>query len=244
MGACWGSFLNVVAYRLIRGISLHSRSHCTVCVKKIAWYDLFPIISWLHLWGKCRRCSASISVLYPLIEIVTGFMCLAVYMFIPPIYQLSYFIFFSALIITLRTDIENMVVVRYFTLGLIPVGIMASFLGLLPLHVTHSIMGALFGYGLLWVIRASYWRIRNIEGMGEGDLELLAGIGSFIGVTGCWITLLIGSLCGSLYGLILIAFFKKERMVKIPFGPFLIIGATFYVFFTTFLQSFFFQNLL
>lgn len=117
------------------------------------------------------------------------------------------------------------------TLGIIPIGLLASLCGALPITLTHSILGIILGYSILWLIRALYYLIKKIEGMGEGDLELLAAIGAFIGPFGAWTTLLLGSIMGSLVGILVILITKKSQQLKIPFGPFLALGAIFYVLF-------------
>jgi len=222
---CWGSFLNVAAFRLLyKKPFFAKRSYCPGCKSTIAWFDLIPVISWLLLKGHCRWCSASISWLYPLIELLTGILFTLLMLSTPPLYWVSYGLFFSALIITIRTDLESMMILRFCSLGLIPLGLVFSYLGYLPITVTHSTLGAFFGYSILWLVRTLFWYLHKQEGLGEGDLELLAGIGAFTGLSGVWYTLLYGSIAGSILGIILSILLKK-KIEKLPFGPFLALGA-------------------
>ena len=233
---CWGSFLNVVAYRLIKNQSLITpRSSCPHCNSLIAWYDNIPVLSWLLLGGKCRNCHRHISLLYPFIEILTAVVLSLLYITIPIHYFCAYFIFFSALIVTIRSDIETMLISRFVTIFLVPLGTFFSAYGMLPLSLRESIAGALFGYLFLFSINTIFKYLRNIDGIGEGDFDLILLIGSFTGIIGCWISIMLGSLLGSLYGLLILLFTKNNThdefslQTKIPFGPFLSFGALLFV---------------
>jgi len=227
---CWGSFLNVVSYRLIKRISIISpRSFCPHCTNTINWYDNIPVISWLALAGACRYCKKKISILYPTIEILTACLLSLLYFSVPMHYFVPYFIFFSGLIVTIRTDLEFMLISRLVTIFLIPLGFLFSKGGLLPINTMDSILGACGGYLFLFTIRSLFHLITGKEGMGQGDLELLAFIGSFIGIVGCWASLLIGSLTGSFIGLGYFLFYRPTTAMKIPFGPFLAGGAISFV---------------
>jgi len=230
---CWGSFLNVVAYRLIMGQNiLYPRSSCPNCSNQIAWYDNIPVLSWIILKGKCRSCRHTISLLYPFIELLTAFSLLALYTIVPHIYFYPYFIFFSALIITIRSDLERMLISQFVTIFLIPLGLLFSWLGWLPIAVANSLLGAVIGYGFLFLMSKIFYFFTGKEGIGQGDLELLGFIGSFIGIAGCWISLFLGSFIGALAGLLYIRTKKEKRYIKIPFGPFLALGAINFVLFS------------
>ena len=233
---CWGSFLNVVAYRLIKGDFFSPRSFCPKCKKIIVWYDNIPIISWIILKAKCRNCKTKISALYPFIEIFTAITMTALYLIVPTKYFFAYFIFFSALIVTIRTDIEFMLISRLTTIFLIPLAFIFSYFQLLPISVTKSLLGIILGYGFLFIISQLFYLLRKKKGMGEGDLELLALIGAFLGPAGCWISLFLGSILGSVYGLIYMIK-TKNRSAIIPFGHFLAFGAISYVLFGQYLQK-------
>ncbi len=227
---CWGSFLNVAGYRIIRGYSFAKRSFCPHCRHPLAWYDMIPVVSYIVLWGRCRNCRNVISVLYPFIELLTAILLSLIVLTIDQRYWLGYGLFFSALIVTIRSDFEKMLISRYMTWGMIPIGLALSFFELLPLTFTDSIQGALFGYVVLWAIARLFYLIRNIEGMGEGDIDLLAMIGAFTGITGAWTALLLGSFLGVIASLIEMIFSKRAH-IKIAFGPWLCAGAMIYVFY-------------
>jgi len=227
---CWGSFLNVLGYRLVRGESfVLPRSKCPCCQALIVWHDNIPVVSWIILRGKCRSCKNNISVLYPFIELFTALVMGLMTYLVPPQFWFSYFIFFSALIVTIRSDLETMLISRFVTLLLIPVGYCLSLVGLLQISFFESLAGSLFGYVILWLICKLFFALTKKEGMGQGDLELLAFIGSFTGVVGSWISLTIGSIIGSLIGLGYLLFTNQGRYTKIPFGPFLALGAICFV---------------
>ena len=238
--ACWGSFLNVVAYRLTHAISfLAPRSQCHHCRAIIAWYDLVPLLSWLLLRGRCRSCKQPISPLYPFIELLTAFIMTLGLFTLEPSFWVAYALFFSALIVTIRTDLETMLISRYATLALVPVGFILSFFHFLPLTITASILGAFFGYGLMWSIRSVFHLATGKIGIGQGDLDLMALIGAFTGPLGCWVTLSIGSIVGAAIGIIYLTITKQSTARPLPFGPFLALSACIYVFTQSFFAHFF-----
>jgi len=235
---CWGSFLNVLAYRLILKKSIvRPRSSCPYCNVCIAWYDNIPLFSWMFLRGKCRTCRHKISLYYPFIEILTAATLSLLYTLIPLHYFFAYFIFFSALIVTIRSDMETMLISSFVTTFLIPLGLVLSICGLLPISLTASITGTLFGYFFLFFVNKVFKHMRGIDGIGEGDFNLLAFIGSFTGIIGCWMSITIGSLLGSLYGIFILVSLPNYNNIKnslqhtqIPFGSFLAFGAILFVF--------------
>ncbi len=222
------------------------RSSCPHCQALIVWYDNIPVLSWLLLGGKCRNCHQPISLLYPFIETLTAITLSLLYIFIPLHYFFAYFIFFSALIVTIRSDIETMLISRFATIFLAPLGLYFSAYGLLPLSLIESISGAMFGYFFLFIINSIFKYFRNIDGIGEGDFDLMLFIGSFTGILGCWISITLGSMLGSLYGLSTLLLSKNNnnsfeqslQNTKIPFGPFLAFGA---LLFTLAQKQLFFQ---
>lgn len=227
---CWGSFLNVVAYRLIKGKDLLHRSRCIHCKQIIAWYDNIPLFSYVALHGRCRKCSKPISWLYPAIELFTTVVMTLLYLRIENTYFLGYFVLFSALIVTIRSDLETMLISRWVTIALVPVGIIMSFTDTIPIAPLNSMMGAASGYLSLWFVGTLFYLVTRKEGLGQGDLDLLACIGAFTGIVGVWMTVLLGSLFGSIIGTaVLIYKGKFQRYMKLPFGPFLALGAITYV---------------
>jgi len=227
---CWGSFLNVIAYRLIKEYSIiQPRSFCPFCKKPLAWYDMIPVLSWIILHGRCRQCKQPISWLYPFIEILTTVVMTALFIK-PPIHFIpAYFIFFSALIITIRSDIETMLISRFVSLFLIPLGFLFAAFSLVPISPLNSALGTVIGYFVPYLFSKLFQRLTQREGIGSGDYELLAFIGSFTGIAGSWISLVVGSILGSLFGLLQLLSGKADRFTKIPFGPFLATGAIIFV---------------
>jgi leader peptidase (prepilin peptidase)/N-methyltransferase len=149
----------------------------------------------------------------------------------------AYFLFFSALWISVYTDAEHMLISRFFSLYLVPVGIACSMLGLLPLHPLESSTAAAFGYALLWVTNKIFRFFKKCDGLGQGDMDLMACIGAFLGFWGCWCTLVISSLVGSVFGLVCMLVTKKQ-IKALPFGPFLALGASTFIIFNSLFDNF------
>ncbi len=226
----WGSFLNMLAYRLVHDRSLWAlRSQCTTCNAVIAWYDNIPVISWIILSGTCRACKQPISKLYPAIELLTSLLLYATYTQVESHYFFGYFLFISALIVTIRSDLETMLISRFVSLYALPVGFALSYCNMLPLTLLESLLGALFGYGLFWSISTLFALITAKQGLGQGDIDLLAFIGSFTGIIGVWATMLIGSIVGSIVGICFLLMTGNTLNTRIPFGPFLALGAICYI---------------
>ena len=225
----FGSYLNSLAYRLLNLEQLHkARSFCPSCKQIIAWYDNIPVLSWIYLQAQCRSCKQTISWLYPFIEILTTLALFLLWQKTPTHYFPAYFLFFTALIITIRTDFDAMLISRFATLYLIPLGLLAAAVHRLPITPIASMAGAIFGYGLLWVTKKISFCMTEQESLGQGDLELLAFIGTFTGPFGCWISLLVGSVLGTIFSLIYMAI-TQQKIRFIPFGAYLSFGAMTFV---------------
>lgn len=229
-GLCWGSFLNVVAHRLLCGTSpLKGRSHCPACDTTIAWYDLIPILSWLHLRGRCRTCKSPISWLYPFIELLTALVFAGIVTFVPPNYWLATLFYSSALIVTIRTDIAELTIMRQTTLFILPLAPLGAHFGLIPLSVMGSLVGIGIGSGFIALVSLVFWLLTKKVGIGQGDIELCGLIGGFTGILGFWTALMIGSILGTTVGLILLAHHPSKiichsadcKPIKIPFGALL-----------------------
>lgn len=265
IGLCWGSFLNMLAHRLLHGISLlRPRSHCPECDTVIAWYDNIPLISWIALQGHCRQCRQPISFLYPFTEIITAASLTGLFILLfreyalyqqlmhlsnnliglPDFYPfligkfISYSLFFSLLLIATRTDLEAMLIPQIIPLIGIPCGIGSALIGWSDITPYDSMIAAIGGYGFLWLIGFVFKKIRKQDGIGVGDMELLAMIGSFTGLFGIWISLFMGSLVGSLAALLYCRITRQSYAVRIPFGPFLALGALICTLFRTQLLAF------
>ena len=228
-GLCWGSFLNVVSYRITFDKNFWApRSACPHCTTIIAWYHNIPVISYLLLGGKCISCKNKISWLYPAVEIVTALLFgLLAFQYLPEKTELFLFycFFASALVAATRSDLEAMVIPQCFSLYLIPVGVMCAAIGVSNISPIESVITACIGYGTLWSVSKLFKLLRKQEGLGIGDAELLAMIGSCIGIIDMWNALMIGSSIGCVTISFYLWYSGKGRETRIPFAPFLAVGA-------------------
>lgn len=232
-GMCIGSFLNVCIYRLPSSMSIinPSRSFCPQCNSAIQFYDNIPVFSYLWLKGRCRNCKASISLRYPLVELMAGILAIAIlFMFGLTLEGVVYFVFISSLLVITFIDIDHKIIPDIITLPGIPIGLAASFV-LPDMTFKSSLLGLLVGGGSLLLVAWTYSLITQKEGMGGGDIKLLGMIGTFIGWKGVIFTIFAASLTGTLVGIIVMLLKGKNLKFAIPFGPFLSIGAMSYVFF-------------
>lgn len=232
LGACIGSFLNVCIYRLPLSKSIVSPgSSCPSCGQPIRFYNNVPILSYLVLLGRCRSCGAKIGLRYPLVEALTGLVALAVWhKFGPTPAALIYFVFIGALIVITFIDLSHCIIPDVITLPGIVVFFCATFF-LPAISYKNALAGLLLGGGLLWAIAWGYHLITGKEGMGGGDIKLLAMIGALTGVVGVCFTVFVSSAVGTLAGLITMLFTRQGLKLAIPFGPFLAIGAAGYIFY-------------
>lgn len=231
VGMCIGSFMNVCIYRLPNEKSiLRPRSTCPKCGNLIRFYDNIPVVSYLWLRGKCRHCHTTISLRYPMVEIMTGFFALLVYQwFGVSLTALVYFFFIAALVVITFIDIDHFIIPDMITIPGIPLCFLASF-ALPTVTFKDSIFGILVGGGSLFAVAWTYHLITGKEGMGGGDIKLLAMIGALLGWKGVFFTIFVSSALGTVIGVIVMLFAKKDRKLAIPFGPFLAMGAIIYVF--------------
>ena len=231
-GLCIGSFLNVCIYRIPAAVSIVTpESRCPKCHMPIRFYDNIPILSFLWLRGRCRGCGTKIAVRYPLIEFLTGGFAFCCFLrFGPTPAAPVYFMFIAALIVVTFIDIDHQIVPDSISLPGIPIGFAVAFLlpGIRPLD---SLIGILIGGGSLFAVAFGYQLLTGNEGMGGGDVKLLAMIGAFVGWKGVALTILVASVTGTAVGLVLMLFARKNLKFAVPFGPFLSIGAVVYIFF-------------
>jgi len=231
LGAVIGSFLNVCIYRIPAGVSIVSpASRCPNCGAEIRWYQNVPILSWLGLGGRCARCKVSISIRYPLVETLTGLLFIVVlYRFGLSSATPVYFLFASALVVITFIDLDHQIIPDVISLPGIIVGFLCSFA--VPwLSWSDSLLGILLGGGSLWLVAVVYELLTKKEGMGGGDIKLLAMLGAFLGWKAILPIIFISSLVGSLVGVPLILVKKADSKLAIPFGPFLALGALIYLF--------------
>ena len=225
-GAVVGSFLNVCIHRLPSGESVvFPASHCPHCRQPIRPYDNIPILSYLILHGRCRQCGSAISLRYPLVEVLAGLAAAAAFSALGlSAHTLIRFAFLCALIVITFVDFEHQIIPDAISLPGIGVGFAAALILGQP-SWTASLAGVALGGGLLWGVAEGYYRLTGREGMGGGDIKLLAMIGAFLGWQAVPVTLLIGSLGGAVVGVALMLVQRRDSRTPIPFGPFLALGA-------------------
>ncbi len=243
-GLLIGSFLNVCVYRLPRDLSVvtPARSFCPACEKTIAWYDNIPVVSFLVLGGRCRHCKARIPVRYLLVEIATGAafaMCVARLGLTLP--ALKYCVYSAIMIALIASDLEERILPDEFTLGGTLVGLAFSLFVPLEYYFVsmfipyswgerwqsfaESAFAAAVGSSSIWLVGWLYQKFRHREGLGFGDVKMIAMIGAFVGLRLSLMTLILASIAGSFLGLAYIKLTKKDASTyELPFGSFL--GAT------------------
>lgn len=224
-GALVGSFLNVCIYRLPVDKSIvFPPSACESCTRELSWYENLPIVSWLALGARCRTCKTPLSFRHPLIEALTALMFGAAAWYYGPSWLLvSRLVFGCALIVLFAIDLDHHLLPNVITLPGIVVGLAFSLVtepGWLA-----SLIGAVVGGGSLWLIAEVYYRVRHEEGLGMGDVKMLAMIGAFIGWPLMLVTLMMASFAGAFVGLLVIALRKGDMKYALPFGTFLALGA-------------------
>ncbi|MGQ9777861.1 MAG: prepilin peptidase [Thermodesulfobacteriota bacterium] len=225
-GAMIGSFLNVCIYRLPKRESVISpKSHCPYCNRGIKYYDNIPILSYLFLGGKCRYCHKPISLKYPIIEGITALSSLFLFIrFGISFNYLFYFAFISGLIVITVIDLYHQIIPDEISLSGIGVGLLASLI-LKDITFWDSLIGMISGGGSLFLVAIAYQWLFKREGMGGGDVKLLAMIGAFLGWKAVILTILLSSFIGSIAGITIIFLKGKDFKYAIPFGPFLSLGA-------------------
>ncbi|HVA94471.1 MAG TPA: prepilin peptidase [Candidatus Dormibacteraeota bacterium] len=255
VGLIIGSFLNVCILRIPAGKSIVlPSSSCPKCGKAIAPYDNIPVLSWLILGGKCRNCKAKISAMYPAVELLTGLLFLACYLAFGLTIEAFKWAVFAALMVVLTiTDLRERILPDMVNVFGVVAGLLFSLFTKpidgtalwfanrwfaypppqMALSFCDAALGALAGSGLLWIVAEGYFRLRGREGMGLGDVKMMAAAGAFLGLKRTLMMVLVGSLLGSVIGIVLIAVSKKGRDYELPFGTFLGAGALLVVFFGT-----------
>jgi leader peptidase (prepilin peptidase) / N-methyltransferase len=254
-GLIIGSFLNVCIYRIPLGKSVvFPGSGCPQCGKPIRFYDNIPVLSYILLRGKCRNCGEPISIQYPFVELLSGFsfyFCGAVWGFAPATFVNS--IFLAAVTVLIFTDFHHKILPNVLTLPGIIVGILLSpfqmidyYSDILSVRVASlpvfnnpsaalpwvgSVFGAIIGGGILLVVGIGYEKLRKRQGLGLGDVKMMAMVGAFLGWRLALLTIFAGSLIGTLIGISLMLFRNMSLQTKLAFGVFLGIGAAFSLFY-------------
>ncbi|MDQ1349741.1 MAG: Prepilin leader peptidase/N-methyltransferase [Acidobacteriota bacterium] len=227
-GLIVGSFLNVVIHRLPREQSIViPGSHCPSCNTPIHFYDNIPVLSFLILMGKCRRCKARISMRYPLVELFTAFSFWLPYHFYfeeLPVYAGFCVVFLCLLIALALIDLEHQLLPDELTLGGAVVFLIYAFFN--PMVTPIAAIAASFGSALLFAgLYFFYLKVRKIEGLGQGDIKMMLLLGAFLGPDRLVIAVLLASFAGLLVGLFFIIFKGKNLKLKLPFGTFLSLGS-------------------
>ncbi len=230
-GALIGSFLNVCILRIPEKKSIVSPpSHCPGCGAGIRFYDNIPVLSYLFLLGKCRNCGERISPRYPLIELITAVASLTCFFYFGlTLAWFGFFILVASLIVITFIDLDHRIIPDVISLPGIVVGFAFSFF--LP-HITwvQSLIGIAVGGGSLLMVAVIYEAITKQEGMGGGDIKLLAMLGAFLGWEGVLFVIMASSLLGTLVGGSVMLLAGRDGKYAIPFGPFLSLGAVLYLF--------------
>jgi len=250
-GACVGSFLNVCIYRMPREESVvRPRSHCPHCGVLIPWHQNIPVVSWVFLRGKCASCKGPIAMRYILVELLTATLFLAVFLkwAIPddlhlisvahPAMVPVYWLFIAGLILGTFIDFDHYILPDTVTVGGMVVGPLLS----MALPVLHgrevwwqggvmSLLGMAVGFGLLLTVSFLGEKAFKKEAMGFGDVKLIGAIGAFLGWKAVLFTIFVSSFLGSVIGLLLILFRRGKLQGRIPFGPYLSMGAVIWIFY-------------
>jgi len=224
-GLAIGSFLNVCIYRLPRGQSVvHPASRCPACARPLRWFENVPMVAYLALRGRCRTCGAPISPWYPAVEGITATLFLVEYwhLGLQPL-LVPRLIFVCAMIVLFVVDLQHRVLPNVITLPGVAAGLAFSFF--VPPGWFDALIGIAAGGGVLLAVAEAYYRIRGEEGLGMGDVKMLAMIGAFLGWQLMLVTLLMASLLGSLIGLALIASRRGTAKYALPLGSFLAAAA-------------------
>jgi len=244
-GLLFGSFLNVCIYRLPRGLSVAwPGSHCLVCGHPIRGYDNVPVLGWIALGGRCRDCRTSISWRYPGVELLTGILfALAVLTWGPTLETIKWCVFLFLLLGMIFTDIDLRLLPDEFTIGGIVLGVVAA--GIVPMDgglfallwpdllpvvasMAQSLLAAGIVAGALWLVGLLYARVRHKEGLGFGDVKMVAMMGAFLGLSEAMVAVFLGCTAGAIGGLAYIYWRKKDAATyELPFGSFLGAAAIF-----------------
>jgi leader peptidase (prepilin peptidase)/N-methyltransferase len=232
LGAAIGSFLNVLIHRLPEESSIVSpASRCPRCGKAIRLYDNIPVISYILLRGRCRDCGEKIAFRYPLVELITAVFSLLLFWKYGLAFQwLVSFAFICALIVITFIDLDHQIIPDVISLPGIPIFFLAAVF-VMKLRFLDAFLGFLIGGGCLYVIAFVYELLTKREGMGGGDIKLLAMIGAFLGWQSLLFVLLFSSLLGAVVGIAVMLAKGQDMKYAVPFGPFLSAAAAAYIFF-------------
>lgn len=240
LGAAVGSFLNVVILRLPQegGSVVFPASHCPVCMAELHWYENIPVFSYLFLRGKCGHCKVKISLQYPLVELAMAVLsvCLFLKFGLTPAFG-GYFLFTAALLVVIMIDLHHYIIPDTIDLPGAVLGVLFSFINPV-VSWQSSLLGVVCGGGILWLVAWAYALLRKKEGMGGGDIKLLAMIGAWLGWECLPFVIFFSAFTGAVIGITTLYILKKDRSSQIPFGPFLSGSALIYMFFSEHIEHF------
>jgi len=221
-GAVMGSFLNVVIYRLPLGKSVAAgRSRCPSCDAQIAWHDNIPLVSWVLLGGKCRRCRRGIPIRYPLVEALSATAAALIVHFKGVTLEAAWLYAFVAIMIAITfIDWAHQIIPDSLSLTGVALGWVGAVV-CLDVGLVNSFVGSVAGAALVLAIAAAYKALRKVDGMGGGDVKLMAMIGAFLGWKMIFPVLFVAALFGSIYGLFLLRARSGTGQTAVAFGSFL-----------------------
>jgi len=222
-GLAWGSFLNVVIYRLPRRMNIvRPPSACPACGARIKPYDNIPVLSYLWLGGKCRRCRARIGLTYPTVEILTAlaFVLLGLKFGLGPEFAAAA-VFTSGLIALGFIDAFHRILPDVLTLPGFGLGLVYALVRRDGLDILQALLGAAVGSGFLLLIYGGYWLLRRKEGLGLGDVMMMLMVGAFLGWIHALLVIVLASLAGTVIGLTLVRLRKADFQSALPYGTFL-----------------------
>jgi len=229
LGLIWGSFFNVCVSRVPDRKSLLTRSACPKCSTLIPWFANIPVLSFIYLRGKCLKCKEPISIQYPLVEVATALLFVAFFHEYGLSWRfLSYILLASNLLIISVIDLYLQIIPDELSISGIVVGFLMCFVTD-DILWWESLLGILLGGGSFLLIAILYEKLAKREGLGGGDVKLLAMIGAWLGYQSLLPTIIVSSALGSLVGITMILFRGRDFKSAIPFGPFLAIGAIVYL---------------
>lgn len=229
IGACFGSFGNVLIYRLPVEEKITGRSHCKDCGKTVAWYHNIPMLSYFILKGRCAHCQAKFSIRYPLVEFLMATLWVGVFhLYGVSWLSLEYFILVFGLVVGSFIDLDHMILPDEITLGGCAIALIGAAIN--PERgFIDGLLGFLFGGGILWLVAYVYYVFTGREGLGGGDIKLLAWIGALLGWKAIPFVILCSSITGSIVGIYLSRHSEDKLKAVIPFGPFIALGAILYI---------------
>ncbi len=224
-GLAIGSFLNVCIHRLPADQSIvRPGSRCPACGRSLRWFENVPILSFVFLGGRCRTCRARISLVYPGVELLTALVFVLQYAYVgwQPLLAVR-LVFSSAMIVLLFIDLRHRILPNVITLPGIGVGLGAALV--FEPGLRSALAGVIVGGGGLFIVREAYYRLRRQEGLGMGDVKMLAMVGAFLGWQQTLVTLLLASLMGSVLGIAMLGLGLGDRHYALPLGSFLAVAA-------------------